>query len=227
MRLRWVLSLLAAGSTVTVIPALAADQTVTATSSDQFTPVNVTVSQGEKVTWTNAGGDHNVKFDDGSFEQPASPNSSNWTVSRTFNGPGTFRYYCEAHGGPGGAGMSGTVEVQTTGPTPGAPSPPLPSNEFSFGTLKKNERKGTAKLTVEIVEGPGGLELAKTKQVKADDEAVAGEGAAAVKLAIKPNGKARERLNDKGKAKVQAEVTYTPVGGEPNTQSKKVKLKKR
>ena len=84
MRLRPVLILLAAGSTVAVMPARAADQTVTATSSNQFSPANVTVSPGETVTWTNAGGLHNVKFDDGSFEQPADPSFPNWTVSGTF-----------------------------------------------------------------------------------------------------------------------------------------------
>jgi Ca2+-binding RTX toxin-like protein len=102
-----------------------------------------------------------------------------------------------------------------------------PSNDFTFGTVKKNKRKGTAKLTIEIVEGPGELDLTKTKKVKADDEAVEGEGATEERLAIKPKGKAKKKLNKKGKARVRAEVTYIPDGGEPNTQSKKLKLKKR
>jgi hypothetical protein len=102
-----------------------------------------------------------------------------------------------------------------------------PSNDFSFGTVKRNKRRGTAKLTVEIVEGPGELVLAKTRKVKAVDEAVADEGPTEDQLAIKPKGKARRQLNKKGKAKVKAEVTYTPDEGDPNTQSKKLKLKKR
>ncbi len=93
--------------------------------------------------------------------------------------------------------------------------------------MKRNKRKGTAKLTIKIVEGPGGLELAKTKKVKADDEAVAGEGATEEKLAIKPKRKAKKKLNAKGKAKVKAEVTFTPDGGSPNTEDKKIKLVKR
>jgi hypothetical protein len=76
-----------------------------------FTPSTVTVFQGETVTWNNAGGTHNVKFDDGSFTQPASPSSAAWTVSRTFPTPGSYRYYCQVHGGPGGVGMSGIVNV--------------------------------------------------------------------------------------------------------------------
>jgi plastocyanin len=100
-------------------PALAANQTVSATPANQFSPKDVTLSQGEMVTWNNTGGVHNVHFDDGTFDMPASP-SSGWSgVTRTFPGPGTFRYYCELHGGPGGAGMSGTVTVNG----PGYPRP--------------------------------------------------------------------------------------------------------
>jgi lysophospholipase L1-like esterase len=103
------------------------------------------------------------------------------------------------------------------------PTPP-PSNEFSFGKVKKNKRKGTAKLTVGVP-GPGELELAKTKSVNADEESA--ESAGKDKLSIKPKGKARKKLNDKGKAKVKANVTYTPDGGTPNTEDKKIKLVKR
>ena len=45
----------------------------------------------------------------------------------------------------------------------------LPSNDFSFGKVNKNKKKGTAKLTVEVP-APGELDLAKTKKVKADEE---------------------------------------------------------
>ena len=89
---------------------MANNQSVTV-SSNVFTPSNVTVFQGETVTWSNAGGFHNVVFDDGSFTQPPSPSSAAWTASRTFATPGSFRYYCQAHGGPNGVGMSGIVNV--------------------------------------------------------------------------------------------------------------------
>ena len=103
---------------------LAANQTVTASSNpDEFTPAAVTVSQGESVTWNNVSGFHNVRFDDNSFTQPVGTDPAPWTVSRTFTVLGTFRYYCEAHGGQGGQGMSGTVTVQATGATPGLRGP--------------------------------------------------------------------------------------------------------
>jgi tripartite motif-containing protein 71 len=115
-----------------------------------------------------------------------------------------------------------------TPPCAAPPPPPSPpSNDFSFGKVKKNKRKGTAKLTVDIVEGPGDLELAKTKKVKADDEVAEAEGETAEKLAIKPKGKSKRKLRENGKAKVRAEVTYTPTGGESSTKATRIRLKKR
>ena len=109
-------------------------------------------------------------------------------------------------------------------PQPPPPSEPPASNDFSFGKVKKNKRKGTAKLTLKVP-GPGELELAKTKKVRGDDDSA--DEAGKEKLSIKPKGKAKKRLNNKGKAKVKANVTYTPTGGSPNTEDKKIKLVKR
>ena len=94
------------------IPASAADQSVTATPGNSFSPTEVTIDVGDKVTWENGGGFHNVKFDDGSFEEPAAPDFTGWSAARTFDKPGHYPYYCEAHGGPNGAGMSGHVMVR-------------------------------------------------------------------------------------------------------------------
>ena len=120
MRSRCVLIGVLVAAALPVPPALAANQTVTV-SSNQFTAKNVTVNQGEMVTWNNTGGTHNVKFDDGSYTMPSPASSALWSVSRTFNTPGTFGYYCQVHGGPGGVGMSGTVTVN--GATVGYPRP--------------------------------------------------------------------------------------------------------
>jgi plastocyanin len=100
--------------------ARAANQTVTALSGpNRFSPTTVTVNQGEMVTWNNGSGTHNVQFNDGSYEMPANPSSSSWTVSRTFTTPGTFAYICRQHG----ASMSGTVIVLAAPPPPGPPAP--------------------------------------------------------------------------------------------------------
>jgi hypothetical protein len=101
---------------------------------------------------------------------------------------------------------------------------PSPSNEFSFGEVKRNKRKGTAMLTVNVP-GAGELDLTETKNVKADDESAVASGTE--KLLVKPKGKAKKKLIGKGKAKVKAEVTFAPDGGTPNTEDTKIKLVKR
>jgi plastocyanin len=107
--------------------AQAADQTVTATSANTFVSSDVTVNAGDTVTWTNSGGNHNVKFDDGSFESPADvqpPGGAGWPVTRTFGSVGMFSYYCELHGGAGGVGMAGIVRVVAAPAGPDQPGPP-------------------------------------------------------------------------------------------------------
>lgn len=78
-----------------------------------FTPGEVTVSQGESVTWTNAGGFHNVRFEDNSFAQPPFVSADPWSVTRTFDTPGTFGYFCDLHRA---ANMIGTVNVTAAEP---------------------------------------------------------------------------------------------------------------
>jgi plastocyanin len=113
---RWPLPL--AFLVLLAVPASAADQSVTA-SGTSFSPDSVTIDLGDTVTWNNGGGTHNVSFDDGSFDEPPSPDFSSWTVQRTFDTPGTFRYHCELHGAPNGGGMSGVVMVRdATGQVP-------------------------------------------------------------------------------------------------------------
>src|SRR5687767_7262899 len=98
-----------------VVPASAADQTVTAQPSSQWSPDDVTLDMGDTVTWNNSGGVHNVEFNDGSYTQPAQPDSSSWTAQRTLDTPGIFRYRCGFHGSP----LPGVVRVRdATGQVP-------------------------------------------------------------------------------------------------------------
>jgi hypothetical protein len=101
---------------------------------------------------------------------------------------------------------------------------PPPSNEFAFAGVKKNKKKGTAKLTVKVP-GPGELALARNAKVKGRQKGA--DAAGRQKLPIKPRRKAKQKLAAKGKAKVKAEVTYTPDGGEPNSHTKRLRLIKR
>jgi plastocyanin len=86
-----------------------------------FTPSELRIRAGERVTWRNAGGFHNVEADDGGFRcaegcdhdgGDGAPSSSAWTFSLTFLQPGTVSYFCAVHGAPGGLGMSGRIIVE-------------------------------------------------------------------------------------------------------------------
>jgi plastocyanin len=98
----------------------AADVTVTA-SGIAFTPSSVRIAPGETVMWNNAGGTHDVVFPDGFRQppQPAGPGAA-WPVSRRFDSPGTFSYFCSVHQSQG---MVGTVIVEAATPPPGTPPP--------------------------------------------------------------------------------------------------------
>ncbi len=99
----------------------------------------------------------------------------------------------------------------------------FPGNDFEIGKLKRNKRKGTGKLTVEV-SNPGALELTGKGLKKAAAEAAdAGE----VQLRVKAKGAKKRKLKDRGKVKLEAEVTFSPTGGTPATEDKKVKLIKK
>jgi hypothetical protein len=105
----------------------------------------------------------------------------------------------------------------------------VPSNSFSAGKVKRNEKKGTATLTVNVP-NPGEL-TGSGNGVKAASSGKAGTSNAvttpgAAQLVIKAKGKKRRKLNETGKVKLNVNVTYAPTGGDPSTQLTKVKLKK-
>jgi hypothetical protein len=109
-----------------------------------------------------------------------------------------------------------------------------PLNSFSFGKVKDNRKKGTARLAVSVP-GPGTLTLTG-KGIKPDLRAggatasIAVAAAGTVQLPVNPKHKLRKKLRKRGKVKVKVSVTYTPRGeiaGDPNTLSRHVKLLKK
>jgi plastocyanin len=75
-----------------------------------FIPAILKVAVGTTVVWTNMDlSQHNVLAEDNSFKSELIAGGQ--TFKFTFQKPGLFRYYCGLHGGPGGKGMSGTIEV--------------------------------------------------------------------------------------------------------------------
>jgi hypothetical protein len=137
------------------------------------------------------------------------PGSFTYTPNPGFTGTDSFTV--KSFDMIGFGDRDGTVTVQVR-----------PLNDFTFGKVKRNKKKGTAKLPVNVP-GPGSLSLAKSKKVKGTTKSAGAEGT--VTLNVKPTRRTRKKLAEKGKAKVAAKVTFTPTGGDPKTKTKKLKLK--
>jgi hypothetical protein len=146
--------------------------------------------------------------------------SANDTLGRAnLDGTGVDQSFITAGGSPLGVAVDGPP------PGPSGPSscPPPPDDDFRFGKLKRNLKKGTAKLAIRVA-GPGQLGLAKSKRLRSDSKQPTAAGK--VRLRVRPRKKAKAKLANTGKVKVRLKVTYTPTWGEPNTKPKKVKLKR-
>src|SRR5918996_952551 len=133
-----------------------------------------------------------------------------------------------------GTGVSQGFITGAASPTGVALDPPPPSNEFSFGKVKRNKRRGTATLVV-LTPGPGELALNGKGLVKQRATAAGGNfrtieravtAAGKVKLRIKAKGRKRRKLNRTGRVKLAAKVTYTPTFGLPATKTRKIRLRK-
>lgn len=105
-----VLSLAAAG-----MPVYAANHIVEARSNMTFVPATLTIAPGDTVTFRNGSGagTHNARSDPSQVTNFRSGNLSSgpWTITVTFPTAGTVRFYCEAHGAPGGVGMAGVITI--------------------------------------------------------------------------------------------------------------------
>ena len=100
-----------------------------------------------------------------------------------------------------------------------------PSNRFKFGKLKRNKKKGTAKQLVFLPLPDAGKVTIKGKGLKTKTRKVT--GGKKVKLPVIATGKKRKALNQAGKAKIKAKVTYKPTGSTVKTLKRKLKLLKR
>jgi plastocyanin len=89
--------------------------TVQVLSTNVFNPAAVAIRAGETVTWVwpEGSGSHNVVPDGDEPVTSGQLQEGPTTYAYTFQEPGRYRYYCSAHGGPGGVGMSGEVFVQS------------------------------------------------------------------------------------------------------------------
>ena len=148
---------LAAAILVFALPSGAAEHNVQVGPGLTFSPATLTIEQGDTVTWTNAGGFHNVEANNGSFRcangcdgagGDGDPSSSGWTASVTFTSPGTVDYFCVVHRG---AGMTGRIIVQEGG---GNEEPG--TLRFASSSVTVNENAGNVRLSVQRVGGDDG-----------------------------------------------------------------------
>lgn len=79
---------------------------VTATTTNQFNPATVDITDEGQVTWNFQSVTHNVVFADVAGAPADIGSTSSASVSRTFSTPGTFDYQCTIH-----SGMDGKVIV--------------------------------------------------------------------------------------------------------------------
>jgi hypothetical protein len=100
---------------------------------------------------------------------------------------------------------------------------------FTVDGVTRNKKKGTATIAVTL---PNSGELVGAgKGVKASSAGTAviskAVGVGTAQLVVKAKGKKRRKLNEKGKVKLNVALSFTPAGGSPQSQSLKVKLKKK
>ena len=140
----------------------------------------------------------------------ASNNDSCGNQSQVTGGFVEGATYYAAVDGAGGA--MGNLKLTLTF---GSPPPPggggSVAHDFSFGDLKRNTQRGTAKLAVNVP-GAGSLALAGTDLRRASAQA---QGAGTVRLPVEAKGEEKARLNDEGRVKVKPKVTLPRPAARP------------
>jgi hypothetical protein len=97
-----------------------------------------------------------------------------------------------------------------------------PSNAFTRTGIRRNKKKGKATITVNLA-GPGTVALAG-KGIKRRQKSVSAAGGGLLELLVVAKGKAARRLRERGRARVNPAITFTPTGGLPATLSDRLKL---
>ena len=177
--------------------------------------------------WLDVGGDPTADYFADFNGTSWKPVGSNGTGNGAFNAKGASiaTYAGVLHVGGNFTSAGGDTLAQFVARFVGVPVPP--SNAIALGKVKANKANGTATLAV-TVPGAGVLTL-QGKGIRGQRAAglrVAKpvSGAGTVKLKIKAKGKTLKTLKARGKVTVKVTVTFTPTGGAPRSETKKVKL---
>jgi hypothetical protein len=99
-----------------------------------------------------------------------------------------------------------------------------PTNTFTFAGLSRDRSSGTARLTLDL-SNPGTVAVGGRGLKKAQSKNLFVPGA--VVFPIAAVGKLRHRLGRTGQTTLRVNATFTPIGGDPSTQTFALKLKRR
>lgn len=100
----------------------------------------------------------------------------------------------------------------------------VPDNHFTLAGITRDRKQGTAQLTATTT-NPGLVTMSGKglRKRRAKSLAVAGP----VTFQLTPTGRTARRLARKGVVTVSLTVTFSPTGGDPSSQSIRLKLRKR
>ena len=217
--------------------AFAGNQTISfvsgnGTSDPFFSPTTVTIAPSELVTWQSAStsfASHPLVSEDGLWTTPSSGRS----LTHTFPTVGSFRFYCQNHGGPGGVGMSGTVVVTTT-PPPDTVAPTIKVPTVASTDLAKIEKR--RKLTIAVATSEAAT-IAVTVDVKSPRSGKYvrfGSGTITVddahgdaaKLAVSLKSHVLRAFRTRTRARVRITLLTTDAAGNSSTRSLVILLRR-
>lgn len=101
-----------------------------------------------------------------------------------------------------------------------------PASTVKLGKLKRNKKRGTAKLTVTVPLPDAGTLSLSGKGLKKQTKTIDGS-TGTFKFKVVAKGKAKKALRRHGKRKVKIKVTYSPTGNATATATRKAKLIKK
>jgi hypothetical protein len=158
----------------------------------------------------------------GFFTNTSDSCRSDSTDTIVFGSPGGTSGLADGQSGDFPGTAPGRLQVEAT---------ITPTNTFKLRQIARNGKKGTAILSFELA-NPGvlagkGRRTRVSLAASGPVGAVTAPGASPNALLLRASGAKKRKLDSTGMVKVKLAVTYTPTGGSPNTQSVKVKLKKK
>ena len=185
-------------------PAWGATKDVTVEDFD-FSPANITITQGDRVTWTFEGENHSVTSDSDSAEKfdsdPGNPfplHPAGTKYSHDFFKAGSFSYHCKVH-----SSMTGTVTVTPAGggPPPDTTAPAVSQVKVKAGRTcrhKKNCKRRGTKISFQLSE-PARVRITFKRSKGKQPKPVSRQepaGKSTVKLGLKrlPRGRYKMKL---------------------------------